>query len=106
MKPVYLLSMFYTSAKEHAKELSEVNATVRSVSGGDFHVLAMGTGASIIGFTSDLHASHLSARFARLGRETFYYLLTEASALLQGTMTEQSMQWIVRRLPPAKKSDG
>lgn len=103
MKPVYLLSMFYSSAKEHAKELKEVNTTVREVSGGDFHVLCFGTGASMIGFTSDLPASQLSARLSGLGGETFSYLLVEASALLQGTTTQQSMEWILRRLPPARK---
>jgi 2-methylaconitate cis-trans-isomerase PrpF len=103
MKPVYLLSAFYKSAADEKRKLAEINTEVRQVSNGDFHVLMMGTGGILIGFTSGLPQEQLTARFSRLGSDTFHYALTQASAMLQGTMDGKSLQWIAAHFPRPRK---
>lgn len=96
MKPVYLLSLFYPSLKGAEKYVREAKATIQSLSGGDFHVVAFGTGYLAIGFGSDVPPADIREQLKRLPASEAQHLLIEVAHIVSGTMQEATMQWWIR----------
>ncbi|HKW37331.1 MAG TPA: hypothetical protein VJO54_05935 [Burkholderiales bacterium] len=105
MRASYLFCAFYSSAAQYKSTLAEINTTIRQISKGDMHILMPGTGGLCIGFTSDLPSKQLYGRLSRFGDEQFYYVVVQVAAMIQGTMSEQSLQWIQARFGRPQKED-
>lgn len=98
-KPVYLLSLFYSSIKENQSLVKNAQAEVTSLCGRDYELLGFGEHTCAIAFSTEVPVESLKARFAKIQGEKLHVVLVRVDSVVGGATYKKAWRWFSRHLP-------
>jgi hypothetical protein len=100
--PLYQLTLFYPSLKEHQATVRRIRDDVESVAGKNWRVLSAGEQVCAIVFETNTEHGQLRSRLSGYGSEHFHFLLAEISEAISYHLFQDGAQWLSSRLPGKK----
>ena len=98
MKPVYLLSLFYSKAALSKDYFQSAKAVVSVLSNDDFQLLGVGENHTAIAFTSDRTGQEIRRALGDIMTEHTHVLLTEVSDVMSTNIARKTVEWFAHRL--------
>jgi hypothetical protein len=103
--PVYLLSVFYQSAKKQANDLAKILPAVRAISNGDYIAVQYDDHRVAYLFASSLDHAAIREKLVDALAPKLQMLVVEVASFVATNVSAESVQWVLRHGVPVQRSN-